>query len=474
MKKENFTADRISKFKCAPDKEQSIFWDGKTPGLGLRVTANGAKSYVFETNLNGKTLRMTIGSSKTWTLDAAQKAACDLKATTDKGLDPRQIRAAELAESQAKQAAKEAEIIAQKAYEAQEKEKRELIARTAWDAYIVAPHPKKWGEQHRNDHIIAALNGGQPCKIGNTKSKPAPLAFLLNMPLHEINAPVVQQWLADECKTRPTFAHNCFRKFRTFVRWCAKHPEYKHIVHEDCCVTDDVKAVIPKTKSKPGDCLQREQLQDWFAAVNKISNPVISAYLKTLLITGARRSEVEVMKWDDIDFKWNSIIIRDKVEGLRTIPLTPYLSRLLAALPRRNQWVFSSPTAESGHIKEPRIAHTQALQIAGLPHVSIHGLRRSFGTLAEWIEMPSGIVAQIQGHKPSALVEKHYRRRPLDLLRMWHTRIEAWILEQAGIESVSDLGQLPPGKRDTLARPNGRDEGKAALENGHQRASIIL
>jgi hypothetical protein len=38
------------------------------------------------------------------------------------------------------------------------------------------------------------------------------------------------------------------------------------------------------------------------------------------------------------------------------------------------------------------------------------------------------------GHKPSAIAEKHYRRRPLDLLRMWHERIEAWILEQAGIE----------------------------------------
>ena len=45
-----------------------------------------------------------------------------------------------------------------------------------------------------------------------------------------------------------------------------------------------------------------------------------------------------------------------------------------------------------------------------------------------------GVVAQIQGHKPSATAEKHYRVRPLDLLRMWHTRIEAWILEQAGIE----------------------------------------
>ena len=34
---------------------------------------------------------------------------------------------------------------------------------------------------------------------------------------------------------------------------------------------------------------------------------------------------------------------------------------------------------------------------------------------------------------PSALAEKHYRRRPLDLLRKWHEKIETWILEQADI-----------------------------------------
>jgi intergrase/recombinase len=49
------------------------------------------------------------------------------------------------------------------------------------------------------------------------------------------------------------------------------------------------------------------------------------------------------------------------------------------------------------------------------------------------LEAPSGVVAQIQGHKPSATAEKHYRVRPLDLLRVHHERIEAWILEQAGI-----------------------------------------
>ena len=44
------------------------------------------------------------------------------------------------------------------------------------------------------------------------------------------------------------------------------------------------------------------------------------------------------------------------------------------------------------------------------------------------------------GHKPSATAEKHYRVRPLDLLRQWHTKIEAWILEQAGIEQPAEDG----------------------------------
>ena len=82
--------------------------------------------------------------------------------------------------------------------------------------------------------------------------------------------------------------------------------------------------------------------------------------------------------------------------------------------------------------------HNKALTTAGLPALSIHGLRRSFGTLAEWVECPAGVSAQIMGHRPSATAEKHYRVRPLDLLRMWHTKIEAWILEQAGIEQPVD------------------------------------
>lgn len=187
--------------------------------------------------------------------------------------------------------------------------------------------------------------------------------------------------------------------------------------------------------------MQREQLSAWFNAVNQIKNPVISAYLQTLLLTGRRREEIAGLRWEDIDFQWNSMSVRDKesvknkAEGTQIIPLPPYLKHLLNNLPRRNQWVFSSPTAKNGQLQEPTKQHNKACTIAGLK-LTLHGLRRSLASLAEWIEMPAGIAAQIQGHKPSGVREKHYIRRPLDLLRMWHVKIEAWILEEAGIGFV--------------------------------------
>lgn len=238
------------------------------------------------------------------------------------------------------------------------------------------------------------------------------------------------------------------------MNWCGDQPQLRDSVHLDACTPRVTKETLPKKRAKD-DCLQREQLRAWFASVKRISNPGIAAYLQVTLLTGARREEIASLRWVDVDFKWNTLTIRDKVEGQRTIPLTPYVASLLAILKAKNEtppsgkrqsdseksddwtpspWVFSSKTSKTGRLQEPRIQHNKALTEAGLPALSIHGLRRSFGTLAEWVECPAGVVAQIQGHKPSATAEKHYRVRPIDLLRVWHTKIEAWMLEQAGLK----------------------------------------
>jgi hypothetical protein len=65
--------------------------------------------------------------------------------------------------------------------------------------------------------------------------------------------------------------------------------------------------------------------------------------------------------------------------------------------------------------------------------VTLHWLCRSFASLCEWLDIPGGISAKIQGHTPQGVREQNYIRRPLDLLRVHHEKIEAWILEQAGV-----------------------------------------
>ncbi len=439
MKWENFTADRIAGFKCKPGKRQSIYWDGKTPGLGLRVTAAGAKAFIFQTDLDGKTIRMTIGDPRTWGIGSAQGEATRLKAMTDQGIDPRQVIADGIAAKEAKAAA----LVMQEAREV-------ITVGMAWNEYIAAMKPA-WGALHLHDHVKAMQAGGEKRTRSHKLTAPGALASLATVRLVDLTPEIVTAWAKVEGAKRPARARNARTLLSTFLNWCAAHPTYKAIVTGNAAQSKEAKKHLGKPQKK-NDALQREQLTAWFAAVKQIGNPVISAYLQALLLTGARPNELITVRWADVDFQWNSLTIKDKVEGLRVIPLTPYVAQLLARLPRRkltvrqigekgkstekdvpNKFVFSSTTAASGHLVEPRIAHDKACAIAGV-EVTLHGLRRSFASLCEWIEVPAGIGAQIQGHKPQGVREQHYIRRPLDLLRMWHAKIEAWILNEAGIQ----------------------------------------
>lgn len=415
-----FTAGRIESFVCPPDKAQAFLWDSDTKGLGLKASPGGSKQYVLESRLHGKTIRLTIGDRKTWSIKQAQTEARRLQSHIDQGIDPRQQQISLKAEGEAKK---------------KEATRRELTVADAWLAYIESRR-QKWSARHLADHENLAYGGGRKTKLGDATIEPGALAALMTLKLAEIDAERVKSWLRDEAVRRPTQAALAFRLLRAFLNWCSDTPDYKGVASPDACLTRVAKDVLPKKIAK-SDYLQREQLTAWFSAVRSIRNQVISAYLQTLLLTGARREELAELNWDDLDFRWQSITIRDKVDGQRMIPLTPYVASLLTALPRRNGWVFSSPAAKSGRLQEPRIQHNQALAVAGIPSLSLHGLRRSFKSLSEWIEMPVGVVAQVMGHKPSATAEKHYTIRPLDLLRVWHSRYEAWLLEQAGVEFVA-------------------------------------
>lgn len=423
MTKKNFTSGFIGKSQCDTSKKQSIFYDAKTPGLGLRVTSAGAKSYIFESRLNGKTIRLTIGDAKSWPLAKAQTEAARLKVSIDQGIDPRQQAADQKAAKQAAAAEKKAQ------------EMRETVTFCmAWEKYLI-DRKNFWGDRHYRDHVEMMRPGGEKRTRSSQLTEPGVLASLANVRLIDLTTERIQQWATKESETRSGRARIGFRLLKAFLMWCSEQPEFREIVTYNPTKNKRTREILGKPETNEV-VLQREQLPVWFAAIKQMHNPIVSAYFQTLMLIGSRPNELIELKWEDIDFQWRNMTIRDKVEGMRVIPLTPYVSHLLAMLPRRNQFVFSSLTSESGHLVDVRAAHDKACSIAGIDGLTIYALRGSFASLCEWIQCPAGISAQIQGHKPSGVREKHYIRRPLDLLRMWHVKIEAWILEQAGIEFI--------------------------------------
>jgi hypothetical protein len=265
-KRENFTAERIARLQCESGRQQSIFWDGKTPGLGLRVTAAGSKSYIFETRLNGRTIRQTIGDVRNWSIGKAQSEASRLKVLTNQGIDPRQQKAEMLAASIAKR---------------EESKRNAAPALEAWNAYLKARTPK-WSARSLLDHQRLSDAGGKIKTRGRKKGEgdktlPGALLPLLELPLGQIDADRVRLWLKEEAARRPTQANNAFVRLRAFLNWCSDHAEYRDQVHADACSNRMARDELPK-KSAKDDCLQREQLPLWFQHVRRLPNQVHAAY----------------------------------------------------------------------------------------------------------------------------------------------------------------------------------------------------
>ena len=414
------TAGRVASFSCPPDKSQAFLWDTEAPALALRVTPTGRKTYVFESRLKGTTIRINIGTLAA-TLEEARVRATALTVIVDAGMDPREL---------------ERDKDAAKAIAKAEAAIRSATVEDIWKKYLAERKPF-WGELHYQDHLKMAQAGGEARKrMTGVVTIPGPLAQFMPMRLADLDAAAVHEWAQKEAKARPARARLALRQLKAFLRWCAAEPAYKTITVADAASGKKTREVAGTAKVK-NDYLQREQLPAWFSHVRQIQNPVIGTYLQCLLLTGARREELAELKWDDVNFQWSGLTLKDKIEGQRAVPLTPYVAHLLARLPRRNEWVFSSPTSKSGRLTEPSIAHRQACAAAGL-ELTLHGLRRSFASLCEWLDIPGGLSAQIHGHAPQGVREQNYIRRPLDLLRLHHEKIEAWILEHGSVSFVPE------------------------------------
>ncbi|SPR12563.1 tyrosine-type recombinase/integrase [Orientia tsutsugamushi] len=112
------------------------------------------------------------------------------------------------------------------------------------------------------------------------------------------------------------------------------------------------------------------------------ATPLIRDFALLALYTGARKSNVLEMEWDNIDFErkiWH--IPKTKNGKAQNIPLTDEAMEILQArkFTSESKWVLPSASA-SGHLERPNNSWHRVCKKAGIKNLRIHDLRRTLAS----------------------------------------------------------------------------------------------
>lgn len=408
-------------------------WQG-VPGF-ISCSKMRAVSHPSQHFLHSPQARLFTRALGGWpavSIDTARQEAHRLRGLTEQGTDPRELE-------RQQEAVKAAQAAADSA--------RALTVGDVWPRYMAEGKPKRkdaWKPGYRASLDVMAAPGGVPKKRGQGLTRPGPIYPLMALALGDVTEDALQIWFEREALAGKHQAARALMMFRGFLRWCSARPEYRKLVDRDAGKAPAILENLPGNTRRT-DAIEAAQLPGWWQGVEQLSNRTASVYLKALVLTGARKEELAGLTWANVDFQWRKLTIADKIEQTRTIPLTPYLAQLLATLKRESNFVFASPS-KAGRISDARSSHAKVLKNAGIEHLTIHGLRRTFIQRTRAV-VPAGVPAQIAGQRPSAVAEG-YAVLAMDDLRAYAVQVEAYILGLAGVQF--DAAQ-EPGKLRVVA-----------------------
>ena len=133
---------------------------------------------------------------------------------------------------------------------------------------------------------------------------------------------------------------------------------------------------------------------------------------------GNRRSDVAVLRWDQIDFKRGRVTLEQEKGGKAVVlPVTPMLRDALAPLPRTGDAVLLTAYGKPFSAKSltGQMAHWTAK--AGLPKgCTLHGLRKSLGKLLAEGGASTRQLMDTLGHDDIAHAELYLREASQELL----------------------------------------------------------
>ncbi len=187
--------------------------------------------------------------------------------------------------------------------------------------------------------------------------------------------------------------------------------------------------------------LSGSELRRFFRALALEPNPAMRDLFLLCLLTGARRGNVQAMRWEDIDGERHTWRIPEtKPGGAHTVPLVGPAVAVLRARRRsqdecaaeRSEFVFPG-WGRSGHLEEPRAAWLALLKRAHLRDLRLHDLRRTLGSWQASTGSSLPIIGKTLGHRTPSTTQI-YARLNLEPVRASLETATQALLEAGGAE----------------------------------------
>jgi integrase len=358
---------------CCAKSARDDYADQLCPGLHLRISQRGAKTFSVMLRVHGRLQRRTLGRYPRLSLAQARDEALSLLRNAAVGVDPRQPRPQEIAP---------------------------LSFSDLVDAYVtrhLKPNARTWKTIE-----------------GSLKRKE--LRPFRTRPAAGITKAEFVALIDRVAETMPGAAVSLLRRLNMMYNWAAD----RDMVPENPCE----RIPAPAKTNERDRILSDKEIAAVWKATAKLPLPYMQMY-RMFLLTGQRRAEVSTMRWGEISGNvW--VIPREKVKKDRphAVPLTKTAMAVLGTLPcfAKGEHIF---TTTDGRKPSSNFTKTRASlqELSGTSGWTIHDMRRTVRSKLAELGVSREIARKVVNHEDGK-IDRIYNRH--EYLSEKREALETW------------------------------------------------
>ena len=169
-----------------------------------------------------------------------------------------------------------------------------------------------------------------------------------------------------------------------------------------------------KGETKRVRYLLPDEIQTLLSNCDGLLRGLLKPLVTVALHTGARKGELQNLKWPQVDFEQGIISLLDTKNGeRRDIPMNETVKATLKAMERTSEFVFPNRNGKRIDDAQVQISFCKAIERSGIEDFHFHDLRHTF---ASNLVMQEGVdlndVRELLGHKKMAMTLRYAHLSP--------------------------------------------------------------